>query len=496
MIALARKQVFFLILIGLFIVSSVFLWLNSLLISPQITMDAAYYHIMVDQLENGKGFTEPFIWHFLNDYHSIEHPMDYWMPLGIVLYYIARLCCGVAGEIWLNILIWSTLSILVYIEVLRVAKSIVASAFAWLTMLFCGRYLFYLLTTDNIVFYALLGFFYFKFLGYKKSRWHVTAAIGGLCTLTRIEGILIALFGGLCELYRTRSFKVIIGYTFVLMLVLSPWLVRNYRVFEHPWPSNSKALLLRQYDDMFNRNAAINIDNYWKLGLHTIVKQKLNGLWYSMLNLVAAPGLLIMYPIWLAGLIQLWNRGGNVFTLLLILFWFFCGILIPLQAEKGSALHISAFFSPYYAILGGVGISQIKNRYHVSQKICLLLTSIILFWLMFASYYSMSALAKGYAADNESYEALFAQTNLENRKIVSALPVKVYLETKSQGVISSSYNASEPLELAEIFACDTIIMDRRASGYKPLPEMQDWKLLASNTYLSVFIRANTYNGRR
>lgn len=495
MINLKKSTHRYLIVLCLFFISTVFLSLSSRLVHPQATIDGAYYHIMAGQLEKGAGFTEPFIWHFLSDYNNLEHPMDYWMPLGIVFFFLARLCAGVAGEIWLNFVVWSILSVLVFIEVKKITNSFLNAAFAYCTMLFCGRYLFYLLTTDNMAFYALFGFFLFKQLGSKKSRWYFTAVISALVALTRIEGFLIALFCGLCEFYRCRRITAFAGYLIILSIALSPWMIRNYQTLGHPWPSNSKALFLRQYDDMFRRNATLTLDNYLSLGSKKILEQKARGIGLSILNLVIAPGMFVMYPFWLAGLLKLWKQGGKFFFLLLVFFVIFCGLVIPIQSDKGSALHISAFFLPFYAILNGVGFSMLKEHYQMRRSRYLLISSIVVLWLMFASHYSVNRLVNEYAADNGPYESLFAEISFDERRIVSSAPVKVYLETCAQGVISSSYNESEPLKLADAFACDVIITDRRASGYKPLPKASGWQEIASNTYLNVFFRLSTMHNK-
>jgi hypothetical protein len=443
---------------------------------------------MAEQLENGKGFTEPFVWHFLNDYSSLEHPIDYWMPLGIVLYYVARICYGVEGEVLLNIFIWSLLSVLVYKDIWAKSRSIICSAFTFCTMLFCGRYLFYLLTTDNIAFYALLGFVFFKTTGEGRSRWYVTGAVSGLIALMRIEGLLIAVFGGICEFFRFRKFKNLLGFVIVFLLVLSPWLIRNYRVLGNPWPSNSKAIFLADYNDMFCRDTSVSLENYLEIGINDIVSQKVRGIWFAILNLVAAPGLFVMYPLWVLGLIAVWRQGGQYFLSIILFMVIFCGLVIPLQAEMGTALHVSAFFFPFFAVLNGLGLNKLVKRYKISLYCSLFIIMFIIAWSVFATYYSTVTLIEAYKETNAPYEAMLKNLDLASRKVVSAIPVKIYLETRASGVISCSRRAIEPIILAADFACDAIIMDRRADGYKPLPETEQWALVASNSMLQVFFR--------
>lgn len=49
-------------------------------------MDTAYYAAGARLLAQGKGFTEPFLWHYLDDPASLPHPgFLYWMPLPSIL---------------------------------------------------------------------------------------------------------------------------------------------------------------------------------------------------------------------------------------------------------------------------------------------------------------------------------------------------------------------------------------------------------------------------
>jgi hypothetical protein len=46
--------------------------------------------------------------------------MDYWMPLGIVFYYLSRFFAGISGEVWLNIFIWAVLCVMVFKDTLKI----------------------------------------------------------------------------------------------------------------------------------------------------------------------------------------------------------------------------------------------------------------------------------------------------------------------------------------------------------------------------------------
>lgn len=486
MFVFSQKSVFFITAVGLFLLAIGFLLLASHYVEPQATMDAAYYHILAGQLENGKGFTEPIIWQFLKDYKDIERPMDYWMPLGIIFYYLARTVVGVAGEVWLNILIWSLLSSWVFIEVKSITRSTLNGFFAYCTMLFSGRIMFHLLTTDNIAFYALFGFLFFKLAGRKDSNWALAAIVGGMSALMRIEGVIIAFFGGMFEFFKTRSLKVLAGYLLVLIVVLAPWMVRNYTVLGHPWPSNSKGLYLKAYEDLFREGVPGTLESYLSLGYEKIYDQKMKGLRLALINLIAFPGMFVFYPLWLFGLIKIWRREGKFFAFLLSAFVLFCGLAFPLQAEKGTAMHISAYFFPWFAILNGVGLSALTNHYRVQKKYSVLMIMILVSWSLVATHYSAAKLIETYVKANAPYtEILAGQSNLKGSNVVSDYPVRVYLQSKAGGVVYSPLSVSTREMLAKKMGCSFILIDKRADKNKWLGH-PDWKEIASNSELLLF----------
>src|SRR3989304_1472536 len=59
-------------------------------------MDAYYYTVGAQQLASGRGFTEPFIWNYLDDPYGLPRPShQYWMPLPSILAAISMLIGGV-----------------------------------------------------------------------------------------------------------------------------------------------------------------------------------------------------------------------------------------------------------------------------------------------------------------------------------------------------------------------------------------------------------------
>ena len=58
-------------------------------------LDSGYYFVGGLQLVEGKGFTEPFLWNYLDDPAGLPHPSHtYWYPLSSILAAIGMYLTG------------------------------------------------------------------------------------------------------------------------------------------------------------------------------------------------------------------------------------------------------------------------------------------------------------------------------------------------------------------------------------------------------------------
>ncbi len=131
-------------------------------------MDADYYHASGLQLAAGRGFTEPFLWNYLDDPAGLPHASHaYWMPLGSML--------AAAGAALFRSLSFTT-SRLGFIVVAALVPPLTA-ALAWsftsrrdlsmaagLLAVFPAFYLPFLPVTDTFGIYMLLGGSFFLLL--------------------------------------------------------------------------------------------------------------------------------------------------------------------------------------------------------------------------------------------------------------------------------------------------------------------------------------------
>ncbi|GAB4275347.1 MAG: hypothetical protein Kow0029_16390 [Candidatus Rifleibacteriota bacterium] len=477
-----------LIAFGLSVFAFVFLFMVSTVIDPNASMDAAYYHVMADQLEQGRGFVEPIVWQHLNKYHELMHPMDYWMPLGIVGYYLSRTLFGPSREVFLNIFLWTVLVTTLFFDIRSRVSNQYYALFGYLILLFCGRNLFYLLTTDNMAIYAFLGYFYVRFLCSEKIKPFRCGIFAGLLALTRIEGIIFAFLGGCWILLKNRSLRCAFKYALVFFLVLSPWMWRNYHAVGKIWTSNSSAIFIQEYEEIFSHEFKGDLAHLLELGTATLLKQRLLGLWNSFLNLVAVPGMFLLYPFWILGIGSEWKREGAIFSAFLTAFWLLCGVLFTHQAIKGTSMHISAFFYPHYAMFAAVGFFRLTENRKFKRSFNVFLAFTVIVWAIAFSMLSVKKLNEGYLNDNRPYQKLFASYRFpENARIVSVYPVYIYFLAGIPGAVYSPLDKGGALAVADKYNCNFILLDSR-TRQGILPCEPDWAVVASDTYLTLFKR--------
>jgi hypothetical protein len=476
--------------VPLFMVAAIVLALASTSVDPQATMDAAYYHIMTDQLKQGRGFVEPIIWHHLNDYSELTHPMDYWMPLGIVAYYLARIFSLNNGEIWINIFLWSVLATLIFFEVKKRCRSHKFAFLSYLTFVFSGRSFFYVLTTDNIAIYAFLGYLFISEITKEEASPGWSGFYAGLLALTRIEGVIFAALGLVWLLFKQKNKKSVF-YLIVFLLTLSPWFVRNYRVLGAIWPSNSSALLIQKYQDIFDENYKASLDSFLEPGIAKIIKQRAHGLWDSFLNLLVIPAQFILLPLWLAGIIFTWRKDGSFVSFLWVVFWLLCGLIFTHQAIKGTSMHISSFFQPHLIMLTGIGLWQVEGLKKYKPGFILFIAIVSVLWALFFSIYSKNELTSQYQKDNKPYRELFAKLSLPSEsRILSVYPIYVYMLTGLQGSIAAFDSAQNTMILADKLGCTHILIDKRANDSVLEEYNQNWLVTASHSALILLKKQN------
>lgn len=295
-------------------------------------MDADYYYAGGIRLAQGYGFSEQFLWNYLDDPVGLPHPSHaYWMPLPSIL--------AAAGMFLTRIYRFDTARIgfLILAGIVPVLSAALSFSItnrkdlAWLAGILAGIpgfYLSYLATTDAFGIYMILGASWLLVIGPTRISGTVGQAvllglISGLMHLTRADGFiwfLLALLGIYLILalpanrlpLQNRSFvtrKVLtmtsacfLGY----FLVMGPWMARNYLAYGTLLaPGGMHSLWLTNYDELYAYPASILTPGHWLAsGIQHIVADRLQALGQNLQTAGAVQGEIFLTPLILLGLWQ------------------------------------------------------------------------------------------------------------------------------------------------------------------------------------------------
>ncbi|HEX2140796.1 MAG TPA: glycosyltransferase family 39 protein, partial [Candidatus Limnocylindria bacterium] len=226
--------------------------------------DPAYYSLIAQRLAEGHGFSSPVLWSFLEVGSSIpDSPMlpvpsnGHWMPLTSVVAASSMALFGhayIAGTVPL-IVLSALLVPLTYLVAWELWAARSTALVAAILALFAGPLLIMYPTTDNFAVFGATGAasLYCSTRAVRAERlgpWLVAAgAFAGLATLARIDGVFLTL--GVAAAWFVRrgwtpwrspvaggpSLVSGVASAGAFLVVLAPWLARNWSVYGTPLPS-------------------------------------------------------------------------------------------------------------------------------------------------------------------------------------------------------------------------------------------------------------------
>ncbi len=148
-------------------------------------MDADYYFSGGVQLAQGHGFTEPYLWNYLDDPVSLPHPSHtYWMPLASI---VAALGMWITGQSTYAAGRLPFILLSSFVPLLTAALAFSVSRQTWLTLvsgllsIFSLYYAPFMPVPDNYALYMVLGAG-FLLLAPRTERW-IPVALGALAGL-------------------------------------------------------------------------------------------------------------------------------------------------------------------------------------------------------------------------------------------------------------------------------------------------------------------------
>ena len=214
-------------------------------------MDAYYYTAGAQRLAEGYGFTEPYVWNYLDDPSSLPRPSHlYWMPLPSIVGALPMALFGPTFRAAQTafVLLSAALPPIAYAIARRATARRRAAWIAALLMVFSGYYLPFWSVPESFTTYAVAGSLALLLAGVGRSRAALLAAgvCAGLAHLSRADGFLLLIPVVLNVEWRMQnerksflhsalrilhsSIIVLLGY----LIVMLPWFARNMAVVGVP----------------------------------------------------------------------------------------------------------------------------------------------------------------------------------------------------------------------------------------------------------------------
>jgi hypothetical protein len=195
--------------------------------------------------------------------------------------------------------------------------------------------------------------------------------IGGLLHLARAEGavwLVVALLAIWMSAPRQTSRRdlgwvvrlwlaCLAGY----LLVMAPWFARNLAAFGSPLgPAGSRALWIREYDELFSYPAgSLTFRYWWESGLAAIAEGRLWAAGQNLQSAIAVQGVVLLAPLILLGMwrlrIDLRVRVAGIAWLLIFLLM---TLVFPFQGARGGFFHAGAAFQPIFWAIAPLGLES------------------------------------------------------------------------------------------------------------------------------------------
>ena len=337
-------------------------------------LDSDYYFAGGVQLAAGKGFTEPYLWNYLDDPSGLPHPSHtYWMPLssiiaaaGLWLTRSTSYDAGRLGFILLASLVPVVTAALAYDFTGRSNLAMTSGLLA----VFPVYYAPFLPVPDNYGPYLVLGGLLFLAMRWRKpAAFVILGGIAGLLTLARSDGllwlglILVLILWRFLGDRRLRNVLVLLPLSALgFLVVVGPWFWHTYSIYGTLLaPGGSHLLWLKSYDETFAYPATqLSFGSWLGQGWGPILAARLMALRWNLLNAFAAQGEIFLVPFILIGL---WGFRKDERVGIAVLAWsglfLVMTLVFPFAGARGGFFHAGAAIQPMWWMLAPVGLDRV-----------------------------------------------------------------------------------------------------------------------------------------
>lgn len=371
------------ILILLFIACLVLQFGVVLLVQTPGYMDAEYYFAGGQQLYQGNGFWEPFLWNYLDDPAGLPHiSHTYWMPLPSLIAAGGMVLQGnddfnAARALFIPLAALAPL--VTALTAWRLGLNTRQGALAGVLALFSGFYLPYAALPESFSLYMLLGgaFFLTAFpvsgsLAQQPFRAVALGLIAGLMHLSRADGLLwglgaaaVIVLDALAGQSAGRWKKVLAGVLLAVAgyaLVMGAWYGRNLSVYGQLMPpGGSKTIYLTDYNQTFVYPAdSLTLETWLQTSWREHLADRLQALQSNLMTLLGVQSLVVLLPLMGWGA---WRLRKQRMVWVGMLAWLatllVMTLVFPYSGARGGFFHSGSALQPLLWALAPAGLDAL-----------------------------------------------------------------------------------------------------------------------------------------
>jgi hypothetical protein len=454
-------------------------------------MDADYYYAGGVELAKGNGFTEPYLWNYLDDPQGLPHPSHtYWMPLASI---VSAIGMWISGQITYAagrfpfILLSACVPLLTAALAFNISRNRLLAIISGLLSIFSLYYAPFMPVPDNYALFMLFGGA-FLLLAPQKQKWIplVLGSLAGLMTLARSDGLLWLGLAGLTVLWKnpislkeigkvkeiTRNIILpgllaLLGY----FIIMGGWHIRNMQLFDSfMTPGGGRLLWLQNYNQTFSYPAdSITREGFLNAGWDAAINIRLKALSSNLGNTFAAQGGIFLFPFILIGLWELRKelRTRIAVTGWLILF-FIMTVVFPFAGARGSFFHAGAAFQPLWWVAAPIGLNVViafarkrgmfaDNAYVIFQGMLVVLAVLMTYYLVNLRVFGEWATEDGVYA---SVEQMFIENGISPQVgVIVRNPPGYYISSGRPAIALPYGDESVILQVAHRYGAGLLVLE-------------------------------------
>lgn len=466
-------------------------------------LDSDYYFAGGIQLVKGNGFTEPYLWNYLDGTTSLPHPSHtYWMPLASI---VAALGMWLTGQI-------SYASARLPFIVIAAMVVPVTAAFAYsfskkrdlaiisaLLAIFSVYNAPFVGVTDNFSLFMLFGGLYFILATQliesptRARNWFLLGLLAGLMTLSRSDGLLWLALTFLFTIWRAKekiplnnpqpstfnlqlvtrnSLLVLLGF----LLIMSPWYARNLNTFGTLMaPGASRTLWLENYDQTFvYPPEQLSWESFLAIGWDKIISARMWALGINLQSAFAAHGGIILFPFIIAGIIY-YRKDERVKLagIAWLSLFFMMTFIFPFAGARGGFFHAGAALQPVWWTLAPLGLDQIllslrKRNWGSDQTKVIFRSALVMIAVILTVFVvNLRLFSLGWGEGESNYPAVeqfLLRNGIEPDDVVIVRNAPGYYLETNRSAVSIPYGGEDAiLAVAKQFDAGYLVLEPQAA---------------------------------